>query len=215
MTENWGKLVDLEEESLLPLPAQYIAAGNMLEQAAKLIIEALEENPNREGLKDTPRRFKEMFLADFSKNGTPEKALEEMVMKEEKFDQMIMVRDVRVQSHCEHHLLPWIGRMCIGYVPNDKVVGLSKITRMVEAASRGLSIQERVGEQLADAMEKVLEPRGVMIVIEAKHLCTLIRGVRAENQDMVTSITRGAFKEENNPARSEFMTLWSRGGLGL
>jgi len=183
--------------------------SEMLMTAATLILKALDDDPEREGLVETPRRFRDMFLEDFSMNGTPEAALEEMIIREETFDQMIMVRDVPIRGICEHHLLPWIGTVCIAYLPQDSAVGLSKVTRMVEAAARGLSVQERVGEKLADAMEAVLEPLGVMVVIEARHMCTQIRGVRAERQKFTTSIARGAFLE-NPSARMEFLTLYGK-----
>lgn len=181
------------------------------EMACRMIISALGDDPTREGLRDTPRRFRDAFVEDFSPNGTPEQALEEMVI-EERFDQLILVRDVPVRSFCEHHVLPWFGRVAVGYIPQDKTVGLSKLTRMVMAAGRGLTIQERVTDRLADAMNKVLRPVGAMVVIEAVHTCTLLRGVRTELQKFTTSATRGVFLT-NPAARQEFLMLMSRNGV--
>lgn len=189
-----------------------VKSKEMLEEAARLIILALHEDPNREGLKDTPRRFRDMFLEDFSKNGTPEQALEEMVINES-YDQMVIVRDIFVRSHCEHHVLPWWGRAAVGYIPNKKMIGLSKITRMVEAAARGLTIQERVTQSLADAMNTVLDPIGVMVVIEGVHACTIMRGVKVEAQTFTTSAAKGVFLQKSIKgfaARQEFLMLFSR-----
>jgi GTP cyclohydrolase I len=183
-----------------------VSNAEKLEQAAKLIIEALGENPRREGLIDTPRRFRDMFLEDLGHNGiTPQEALKEMVM-EEHYDQVVIVKDIPVRSLCEHHLLSWYGRASIGYIPREKTVGLSKLTRCVEAASRGLTIQERVTNYIADAIEEVLQPIGIMVIIEAVHLCVLVRGVKSEIQRFTTSAARGAFLE-NQAARQEFLTL--------
>ncbi len=184
------------------------SAKEKLARAASLIIEALDDDPTREGLVDTPRRFSKAFLDDFAPNGSPEDALAGMVM-EEKFDQMVMVTGVPIRSFCEHHILPWFGQVAIGYIPQDKTVGLSKVTRMVYAAGRGLTIQERVTESLANAMNSVLRPIGCIVVVEAIHTCTLLRGVRAESQKFITSATRGVFLTNSAP-RQEFLTLLSR-----
>ncbi len=182
-----------------------------LEQAARLIIEALNEDPTREGLEDTPRRFRDAFMEDFMPNGSPEEALAEMTM-EETFEQMVMVRNVPIRSLCEHHILPWFGRVAIGYIPQDVTVGLSKITRMVQSVGRGLTIQERCTDRLASAMSSVLRPVGCMVVVEAVHTCTLLRGVRTELQTFTTSATLGVFL--TNPApRQEFLTLLTRGSI--
>jgi len=185
--------------------------SEMLEQAARLIIGALHEDPTREGLIDTPRRFRDAFMEDFMPNGSPEEALGEMVM-EETFDQMIMVRDVPIRSFCEHHILPWFGRVAIGYIPQDKTVGLSKLTRMVAAVGRGLTIQERCTEKLVLAMNSVLRPVGCIVVVEAVHTCTLLRGVRTELQTFTTSAAKGAFLV-NPAARQEFLSLLLRGSI--
>ena len=182
--------------------------ASQLEEAARLIITSLGEDPTAEGLRDTPRRFREMFMEDFWTDEPLENNLLEMVM-EETFDQMVIVRDIPIRSHCEHHILPWFGKVCLGYIPHGKTVGLSKMTRLVDAAGKGLTIQERVTDQIADTMNNVLDPKGVMVVVEATHMCTLMRGVRTEMQKFTTSTAKGVFL--TNPAsRQEFLTLFFR-----
>ena len=182
--------------------------ASQLEEAARLIITSLGEDPTPEGLRDTPRRFREMFMEDFWTDEPLESHLLEMVM-EETFDQMVIVKDIPIRSHCEHHILPWFGKVCLGYIPHGKTVGLSKMTRLVDAAGKGLTIQERVTDHIADTMNNVLDPKGVMVVVEATHMCTLMRGVRTEMQKFTTSTAKGVFL--TNPAsRQEFLTLFSR-----
>ena len=182
-----------------------VVAEDKLTQAAVLILEALGRSMDEEGILDTPRRFREAFLDDFAPNGDPAEVLAKMTM-EETFDQMVIVRNIPVRSFCEHHILPWYGKAVVGYIPHEKTVGLSKITRMVSAAAKGLTIQERVTDEVANAMNKVLKPKGVMVVMDAVHSCTLLRGVKTEAQTFVTSATRGVFL--TNPApRTEFLQL--------
>ena len=184
--------------------------GDDLERAARLIIKALGEDITSEGLKETPRRFREMFMEDFWPGEPLDSGLGEMVM-EESFDQMVIVKDIPIRSHCEHHILPWWGKVCLGYIPHAKTVGLSKMTRMVDAAGKGLTIQERVTDQIAQSMNRVLDPTGVMVVVEAVHMCTLMRGVRTEMQKFTTSTAKGVFL--TNPAsRQEFLTLFNKNG---
>jgi len=184
--------------------------GDDLERAARLIIKALGEDITSEGLKETPRRFREMFMEDFWPGEPLDSVLGEMVM-EESFDQMVIVKDIPIRSHCEHHILPWWGKVCLGYIPHAKTVGLSKMTRMVDAAGKGLTIQERVTDQIAQSMNRVLDPTGVMVVVEAVHMCTLMRGVRTEMQKFTTSTAKGVFL--TNPAsRQEFLTLFNKNG---
>ena len=184
--------------------------GDDLERAARLIIKALGEDITSEGLKETPRRFREMFMEDFWPGEPLDSVLGEMVM-EESFDQMVIVKDIPIRSHCEHHILPWWGKVCLGYIPHAKTVGLSKMTRMVDAAGKGLTIQERVTDEIAQSMNRVLNPTGVMVVVEAVHMCTLMRGVRTEMQKFTTSTAKGVFL--TNPAsRQEFLTLFNKNG---
>jgi len=184
--------------------------GKDLEDAAKLIIKALGEDINAEGLSETPRRFREMFMEDFWPGDSLDTVLGEMVM-EESFDQMVIVKDIPIRSHCEHHILPWWGKVCLGYIPHAKTVGLSKMTRMVDAAGKGLTIQERVTDSIAQSMNRVLDPKGVMIVVEAVHMCTLMRGVKTEMQRFTTSTAKGVFLTNSAP-RQEFLTLFAKNG---
>jgi GTP cyclohydrolase I len=184
--------------------------GQDLENAAKLIIKALGEDITAEGLSETPRRFREMFMEDFWPGDSLDTVLGEMVM-EESFDQMVIVKDIPIRSHCEHHILPWWGKVCLGYIPHAKTVGLSKMTRMVDAAGKGLTIQERVTDNIAQSMNRVLDPKGVMIVVEAVHMCTLMRGVKTEMQRFTTSTAKGVFLTNSAP-RQEFLTLFAKNG---
>jgi GTP cyclohydrolase I len=184
--------------------------GKDLEDAAKLIIKALGEDLTSEGLKETPRRFREMFQEDFWPGESLDVVLGEMVM-DESFDQMVIVKDVPIRSHCEHHILPWWGKVCLGYIPHAKTVGLSKMTRMVDAAGKGLTIQERVTDEIAQSMNRVLDPTGVMVVVEAVHMCTLMRGVKTEMQRFTTSTAKGVFLTNSAP-RQEFLTLFAKNG---
>lgn len=190
-------------------PSSASEPRGLLEVAARNIILAVGRDITEEGLTETPRRVADAWLEDFLPSVTAEEALAEMTM-EETFDQMLLVRNVPVRSHCEHHLLPWFGTVSMAYIPSKKTVGLSKLTRMVNAAEKGLSIQERVTDTLANTMQKVLEPMGCMVVMEAVHTCTLMRGVRTETQKFTTSATRGVFLTNSAP-RQEFLTLLNRG----
>tara|TARA_B100000749_G_scaffold63084_1_gene46559 strand:+ start:1479 stop:2156 length:678 start_codon:yes stop_codon:yes gene_type:complete len=181
-----------------------------LEEAARLIIKSLGEDISAEGIRDTPRRFREMFMEDFWPGESLDKLLGEMVM-DETFDQMVIVKDIPIRSHCEHHILPWWGKVCLGYIPHAKTVGLSKMTRMVDAAGKGLTIQERVTNEIAQSMNRVLDPTGVMVVVEAVHMCTLMRGVKTEMQKFTTSTAKGVFLTNSAP-RQEFLTLFAKNG---
>ena len=184
--------------------------GRDLEEAARLIIKSLGEDITSEGLRDTPRRFREMFQEDFWPGDSLDSILGAMVM-EESFDQMVIVKDIPIRSHCEHHILPWWGKVCLGYIPHSKTVGLSKMTRMVDAAGKGLTIQERVTDEIAQSMNRVLDPTGVMVVVEAVHMCTLMRGVKTEMQRFTTSTAKGVFLTNAAP-RQEFLTLFNKNG---
>ncbi len=177
-----------------------------LEEAAQRIILALNDDPTREGLLETPRRVADAFLEDFMPDKSPEEALAEMVMEDESVDQMLMVQDIPIRSHCEHHLIPWFGKVAIGYIPNTHVVGLSKLSRAVTAAEKGLTIQERVTDQIADAIQNALKPQGSIVIVRATHLCMLMRGVRTESQTFTTSAVRGIFLT-NPQAKMEFLSL--------
>lgn len=177
----------------------------MLKEAANLIIRALGRDPGDEGLKETPERVARAWINEFTPNSTAEEALSAMTM-EESYDQMLIVQGIPIRSFCEHHILPWYGTVSLGYIPNEQTVGLSKLTRMVQAAQRGITIQERVTEELANTMRDVLKPLGCMVVIQASHSCTLMRGVKTEGQKFTTSAVRGIFLS-NPQVKSEFIAL--------
>jgi len=180
-----------------------------LMEAARIIIRANGGDLQSTHFVDTPDRFLRMFEDELSPNGTIVEALEGMVV-EESYDQMVVVRDIPIRSFCPHHLLPWFGRAAVGYIPQGSMVGLSKITRAVSAAGRGLKIQEQVTDEIVKAMDEVLNPLGSMCVIEATHLCTLMRGVKSEAQKFTTSTNSGVFRDQPE-TRAEFMMLFNRG----
>ncbi len=173
------------------------------------IIEAVGEDVNREGLVDTPKRAAKAFK--FLNNGydkTLDEVLNNAIFHADTED-MVIVKDIELYSLCEHHLLPFIGKCHIGYLPNGKVIGLSKMARVVDMFARRLQIQEKLTKQIANAIEEVTGARGVAVVIEAKHLCMMMRGVEKQNSVMTTSVMTGIFREEIN-TRSEFLNLINR-----
>jgi GTP cyclohydrolase I len=175
---------------------------------ARQIITMLGEDPNREGLRRTPERFEEALR--FLTNGyaqDPEK-LFNGAMFEVCYDEMVVVKDIEMYSLCEHHMLPFFGKCHVAYIPNKRVVGLSKIPRLVNMYSRRLQIQERLTSQIAHALEDKLNPQGVGVIIEARHLCMVMRGVEKQNSKAVTSAMLGVFRE-NKETRDEFLSLVS------
>jgi GTP cyclohydrolase IA len=176
------------------------------------MIALLGEDPNREGLRRTPERFEKALR--FLTNGyrqDPEKLLNG-AMFSVCYDNMVVVKDIEVYSLCEHHLLPFFGKCHVAYIPNKKVVGLSKIARLVNMFARRLQIQERLTSQIAKSIQEQLAPEGVGVVIEARHLCMVMRGVEKQNSAAVTSAMLGAFRE-NKQTRDEFLALIG-GGKG-
>src|ERR687892_2340681 len=169
------------------------------------ILEAIGEDPEREGLKETPRRLANMYAELFE--GLYLDPVDEIdVFFDIGHDEMIMVRDIPLYSLCEHHLIPFIGKAHVAYIPNGKVIGLSKVARIVDMFARRLQIQENLTIQIADALMKTLHPTGVAVVIEAKHLCMMMRGVEKQNSVMKTSCLLGSFKEDAR-TRGEFLAL--------
>jgi len=182
------------------------------EQSVKNMLEIMGEDPNREGLIKTPHRVYEAFK--FMTKGyeqNPHEILNEALFTSSN-DEMVLIKDIEFYSMCEHHLLPIIGRAHVAYIPNGKVVGLSKIPRMVEVFARRLQIQEQLTEQIADAITDVIQPKGVGVVIQARHMCMEMRGVEKVNSVTTTSALRGLFRERDT--RSEFLNfINSSGGL--
>lgn len=180
-----------------------------VERAVREILEAIGEDPAREALVDTPRRVARMYAEVFAGLGVdPREYLR--VGFEEGHQEMVIVRDIPFYSLCEHHLLPFHGRVHLGYIPDGRVVGLSKLARVVEAYARRPQLQERLTSQIADCVSECLEPDGVGVVIEAEHLCMTMRGVKKPGSTVVTSAMRGHFRKRV-ATRGEFLSL-VRGG---
>jgi GTP cyclohydrolase IA len=176
-------------------------------KAVREILEAIGEDPDRDGLVDTPERVARMF-AEIASGLHDDPAEHLTVTFESNHDEMVLVRDIPLYSICEHHLIPFIGKAHVAYIPGDdgRITGLSKIARLVDGYSRRPQVQETLTVQIADAMESTLEPRGVMVVIEAEHLCMSMRGIQKSGSTTVTSAVRGLFRR-NIATREEAMRL--------
>ncbi|HLT16473.1 MAG TPA: GTP cyclohydrolase I FolE [Acidimicrobiales bacterium] len=174
-------------------------------RAVREILEAIGEDPDRDGLQDTPQRVARMY-AEVCSGLHDDPAAHLTVTFESSHDEMVMVRDIPLYSLCEHHLVPFIGRAHVAYIPgkDGRITGLSKIARLVDGFSRRPQVQEQLTVQVADAMERTLEPRGVMVVIEAEHLCMSMRGIQKSGSTTVTSAVRGLFRA-NISTREEAM----------
>jgi GTP cyclohydrolase I len=178
-----------------------------IERAVRDILEAIGEDPERDGLRDTPFRVAKMYAEVFS--GLHEDPGRHLNLTfEAGHDEMVMVKDIPLYSMCEHHLVPWIGQAHVAYIPNDdgRITGLSKLARLVDGFSRRPQVQERLTTQVADAIERVLLPRGVLVVVEAEHLCMAMRGVRKPGTTTVTSAVRGLFRD-SEATRVEAMSF--------
>jgi GTP cyclohydrolase I len=178
-----------------------------IERAVKEILVAIGEDPERDGLRDTPARVARAYAEQFAGlHQRPQDVL--TTVFDVGHDEMVIVRDIEVYGTCEHHLVPFIGVAHIGYIPNSKgqITGLSKLARLVDVYARRPQVQERMTSQIADALVDTLEPRGVVVVIEAEHLCMTMRGVRKPGARTVTSAVRGAFRD-NNVTRAEAMSI--------
>jgi len=188
-----------------PEPPQFDAPR--IEKAVREILIAIGEDPDREGLRDTPARVARAYAEQFAGlRQRPEDVL--TTVFDADHDEMVLVRDIEVSSVCEHHLVPFYGVAHVGYIPNDKgqVTGLSKLARLIDVYARRPQLQERMTSQVADALMRVLEPRGVIVVIEAEHLCMTMRGVRKPGAKTITSAVRGNFRSSDR-TRAEAMSL--------
>jgi GTP cyclohydrolase IA len=180
-----------------------------LQGLTRLTLAALGEDVDRDGLLDTPRRVQQSL--EFLTNGydvDPAVAVGDALF-EESYDEMVLVRDIELYSLCEHHMLPFFGKVHVGYIPRGKVVGLSKLPRLVDVFARRLQVQERLTRQIAESIQELLEPSGVGVVIEANHLCMMMRGVQKQNSSTVTSCLLGDFRYDLR-TRSEFLELVNR-----
>lgn len=181
------------------------------EAAIRTLIRYAGDDPEREGLRDTPARVVRAYAEFFAGYEVDADALLERTFEEvEGYDEMVLLRDIRLESTCEHHMVPIVGRCHIAYMPRRRVVGISKLARLVDAYSRRLQIQERLTVQIADTINRVLEPRGVAVVIESEHQCMTTRGIHKPGASMVTSRLLGIFRD-NPDTRREFLSLISKG----
>src|ERR1700722_2529879 len=191
-------------------PVQRIDAAEGLsayttQEMYREIISRLGEDPDRDGLRATPGRV-EKALAYLTKgyDQDPAQILHDALFEVD-YDEMVIVKDVEMFSLCEHHMLPFFGKVHVAYIPNGKVIGLSKIPRLVEVFARRLQVQERLTRQIADAIQDAIQPQGVGVVIEARHLCMMMRGVEKQHSSTVTSAMQGVFHQQNT--RGEFLSL--------
>jgi GTP cyclohydrolase I len=184
--------------------------GEEIQKAISSILLAVGENPEREGLKRTPERVARMYAELLAGYTTDPIAVVNDAIFDVKYDEMVIVRDVEFYSLCEHHMLPFMGRVHVAYIPDGKVLGLSKIPRIVDIFARRLQVQERMTRQIADLIRDLLHPQGVGVVVEALHLCMMMRGVQKHNARMTTSAMHGAFRS-NLATRQEFLENIGRG----
>ena len=178
------------------------------------VIRQLGEDPTRDGLVNTPARIEKALKYLTSGYAADPQKIVNGALFDVDYDEVVLVRDIEFFSMCEHHMLPFFGKVHVAYLPNKKVIGLSKIPRLVDAFARRLQIQERLTTQIAETIQKVIEPQGVGVVIEARHLCMMMRGVEKQHSAAVTSSMLGCFRNENE-TRSEFLSLIRQRSNGL
>ena len=207
--QNHETELEAAQRRLRDAPRFGAASLEQLERSFLGLLEAVGENPQREGLLKTPSRAAKAF--EFLTNGYRQD-LDDIVNQaifHSDASEIVLVKDIELYSMCEHHLLPFIGKAHVAYIPNGKVIGLSKVARIIDVFARRLQIQEQLTTQIADALMQALHPNGVAVVIEAKHLCMMMRGVEKQNSVMTTSCLLGSFKEDAR-TRSEFLALLKR-----
>lgn len=175
------------------------------QQHIKNILTLIGEDPEREGLQDTPKRVLKSYKEIFGGYKMDPAGVLGTTFDAEGYDSMVICKDIELFSTCEHHMIPFFGKVHIGYIPGERVVGLSKLARLADVFGRRLQIQERLTKQIADTLNEVLKPKGVMVVLEAKHMCMCARGVGKQHSSMVTSAILGVFKETE--VRNEFLGL--------
>jgi GTP cyclohydrolase I len=202
MMDGSPRQLKLAREDTGPRPSREAA-----ERAVRTLIEWAGDDPGREGLKGTPARVAKAFEEYFSGYATdPVELLQRTFEETDGYDEMVVLRDIRFESHCEHHLAPIIGKAHIAYLPQQRVVGISKLARLVEVYAKRLQIQEKMTAQIANTLDEVLQPKGVAVVIEAAHQCMTTRGVHKPGVAMVTSRMLGAFRTDPS-TRREFLAI--------
>ena len=201
-------LIKIDTESDIVRSADACVVANPeMQGIVKRQLELLGEDADREGLKETPRRVaRSLWWLTAGYRTCVDDVVGSGIFKSEGHRNMVMVRDIELYSLCEHHLLPFFGKAHVAYIPNGHIVGLSKIPRIVDVFARRLQVQERLTEEIASALDEVLKPTGVGVVIEAYHLCMMMRGVQKQNSKTITSAVRGAFKDDSK-TREEFLHL--------
>lgn len=178
-----------------------------IEKAITMLLEAIGEDPNREGLIDTPKRIARMYSEIFAGMEEDHKSHLEVFFQEDQHEELVLVKDIPFYSMCEHHLVPFYGNAHVGYIPRDgKLTGLSKLARVVETAAKRPQLQERLTTMIADAIEEKLDPIGVIVLIEAEHMCMTMRGVKKPGAKTLTSVVRGVFKTDAK-SRAEAMSM--------
>ncbi len=204
-------------DTIHPVPSPALAGRPSREEAEAAVRTLLRwagDDPEREGLKGTPDRVVRSYEEFFSGYGEDPVALLQRTFEEtDGYDEMVLLKDIRFESHCEHHLVPIIGRAHIAYLPSNRVVGISKLARLVEVFAKRLTIQEKMTAQIANTLEEVLQPKGVAVVIDAAHQCMTTRGVHKPGVSMLTSRMLGAFRE-NSDTRKEFLAMLNLPGAG-
>src|ERR1700687_2077644 len=203
---QWTGFNGTSEDPMKPTTEQPTLTSASFEDLVQEMLVRLGEDPNREGLLQTPERVRKSM--QFLTRGYTEDpaALLKGALFTVNYDEMVIVKDVEMFSLCEHHMLPFFGKVHVAYIPNGRVIGLSKIPRLIELFSRRLQIQERLTTQIAETIQKAIEPQGVGVVIEARHLCMMMRGVEKQHSAAVTSSMLGCFRSEEE-TRSEFLSL--------
>ena len=179
-----------------------------MEKSVKKILKHIGEDPEREGLLDTPKRVRKAWEFMCSGYQQDPKEIIQSALFSSSNNEMVIVKDIELYSTCEHHMLPIIGKAHVAYIPNGKVIGLSKIPRVVDVFARRLQIQEQLTEQIADAINEAIDPKGVAVIIDARHMCMEMRGVQKISSTTITSALRGIFKKEKK-TKDEFLSIVS------
>ena len=201
---------DLDESDSVALNIDFEAAKRTIVE----LLKAIGEDPEREGLRNTPDRVSRMYAELLSGYSSDPQKIINGALFNINYDEMVLVRDIEFYSLCEHHMLPFLGRAHVAYLPAGKVIGLSKIPRIVDMYARRLQVQERMTRQIADLLQQTLAPQGVAVVVEAMHLCSMMRGVKKHDARMTTSAMHGAFRA-NLATRQEFLENISRSRVNI